>query len=222
MEEIWKEYKTYDRHGNINKDLRISNLGNAEGYYRGKKVEVEIKLDGRRTIANLPIYVLVDKLFRGKLPQGQVIHHGDFNKLNDSLDNLIRMTISRHMEIHNGDIGEKYKDNLDPQATLGMHWYNDGINNEMFRNDEEAAIKGFTPGRIGVVANQTAIDAMIKSNTGKHWYNNGKKNKRFYTDIEAFVYGYFFKGKTFSHRTVKEGYIPWNKKEKLVENNELA
>ena len=204
MEEIWKEYKTYDRHGNINKDLRISNLGNAEGYYRGKKVEVKVKLDGRRTIANLPIYILVDKLFRGELPTGYVVHHEDFNKLNDTLNNLVRITISRHMEIHNKDFGEKYKDNLDPQATLGMHWYNDGVTNKMFRNDEEAAIEGFKPGRIGLITNQTAINAMIKSNTGKHWYNDGKNNKRFYSEDEAIAAGYPNVGKKNKENNITE------------------
>lgn len=214
MEEIWKEYKTYNRYGNINKLIKVSNLGNATGYIKNKEVFVEIKKDGRRTIANIPIYILVDKLFNGPLPKGYIVHHKDHNKLNDNLDNLERLTISEHMKIHNYNLGTRYVNNLNPKATLGMHWFNNGKVNKMFKTETEAALKGFVLGRINVKPNKNALDKMHNMHKNTHWYNNGKNNKHFLSDEDAKKEGYV-RGKMFSHRHNKEGWVPWNKKNNI-------
>lgn len=36
----------------------------------------------------------------GKLPKGMVVHHKDFNPLNNSVENLVAVTIAEHMRIH--------------------------------------------------------------------------------------------------------------------------
>ena len=95
MKEEWKEYKTQRL------CFKVSNLGNVDG------AEVTIKKDGRRHVGNKPIYKLVDTLFRGDLPKGMIVHHIDFNKLNDSLDNLQRITRAEHAAIHGNNMSEE-------------------------------------------------------------------------------------------------------------------
>lgn len=36
----------------------------------------------------------------GKLPKGMVVHHKDFNPLNNDISNLVAVTIAEHMRIH--------------------------------------------------------------------------------------------------------------------------
>lgn len=42
----------------------------------------------------------------GPIPDGSVVHHKDRNTLNDSLDNLMVMTRSQHLEEHRSEIRE--------------------------------------------------------------------------------------------------------------------
>lgn len=102
-EEIWKEYKTYKTQKGCKtlcSFIKISDKGNVEIIqWNYKKKSVEIK-NGRRYVGSTPIFRLVDRIFRGTLPEGYDVHHKDFNKLNDSLDNLERLTNAKHAEIH--------------------------------------------------------------------------------------------------------------------------
>ena len=108
MEEIWKEYKVYSKSkagkSFIITDIEFSNLGNVRGklWNRKKFSEKLIKItkDGRKKLGQHCIYVYIDKVFRGDLPKGYVVHHKDLNKMNDCLDNLVRITVSEHMKIH--------------------------------------------------------------------------------------------------------------------------
>ena len=98
--EIWKEYRT------IRSYVKISNFGNVDVIkWNGKKAKTEnvVKIiKGRRCLGNnmYAIFRLVDFLFRGPLPEGYDVHHKDFNKLNDRLDNLERLTNAEHLSIH--------------------------------------------------------------------------------------------------------------------------
>ena len=103
MEEIWKEYKTFN-HGAISTDIEISNLGNVRGNkWHGRKFNDDILCiarRGRRCIGSQPIYILVYEIFNGKRPKGMSIHHIDGDKLNDRLDNLQLLTNAEHCAIH--------------------------------------------------------------------------------------------------------------------------
>lgn len=135
MEEIWKEYKT--RRSN----LLVSNLGNVKGIIDSKPVKITI-IDERRAVSKKwKIFKLVWIAFNGPIPAGHCIHHIDFNKLNDCLDNLQLMTISEHTILHN-----KFRHN-----TLNYTWYNNKENNRRFKTDIEAFVYGyFFKGRIGL------------------------------------------------------------------------
>lgn len=107
--EIWKRHTTYgsNRTGAtcIVSDFEISNWGNLKpgGIFNKKPAKIHILEDGRRSLSNNRkhcIFKYVDLLFNGPKPKGYVVHHIDFSKDNDRLDNLQRMTISHHMHIH--------------------------------------------------------------------------------------------------------------------------
>ena len=92
--------------------ILVSNLGDA--IYVGKNPRndssleegIKINEDNRRHIGKYLIYQLVAEAFcdkseasaKCKKPQA---HHIDFNKLNDRADNLIWLTPSQHLSIHN-------------------------------------------------------------------------------------------------------------------------
>lgn len=123
MKEIWKKYTQYrgNGKGTLVTDIEISNLGNVRGFlFDGHEfTNADIKIiDGRRCLGSTNmIFQLVDKLFRGLLPYGMIVHHKDMNKLNDCLDNLQRLTRAEHAKIHS----PKNK------ASSGFKWWNNGI-----------------------------------------------------------------------------------------------
>lgn len=135
MEEIWKEYKTRQS------DLLISNFGNVKGTMNKKSIKISI-INGRRCIrSKWKIFRLVWIAFNGPIPKGYCIHHIDFDKTNDRLDNLQLMTNSEHTILHN-----KFRHN-----TLNYTWYNNKENNRRFKSDIEAFVYGyFFKGRIGL------------------------------------------------------------------------
>lgn len=173
MNEEWKSLKRYKYCRGIKvlvTDLEISNFGNVRGSlfnsHPFNESFVTIK-NNRRCIGCYPIYRLEWELFNEPVPEGYAIHHVDFNKLNDRLDNLVCITIAKHAEIHclnrsketiskrsrsvkrawkNPEYRNKCLAGLNPYATTGMHWYNNGSIRKMFRNDEEAAEQGFVRG----------------------------------------------------------------------------
>lgn len=160
MEEIWKEYKTQrlSQHGMYYQvaDIEISNFGNVRGRlwrckpYTNDKITL---VKGRRCIGNSltnGIYKLVYQLFVGPIPKGYAVHHIDFNKLNDRLDNLMLMTKSEHMKLHSSERWkdesciEKMKLHLNPKGALGMFWFNNGIKETLAHECPE----GFVSGRL--------------------------------------------------------------------------
>lgn len=46
------------------------------------------------------LHVAMWKSLRGALPKGWVVHHKDFNHLNNSIDNLEAMDAKDHLELH--------------------------------------------------------------------------------------------------------------------------
>ena len=107
-EEIWINYKTTrtSQWGPeyVVSDIDVSNLGNVrvrKWLCKERKTEDVVKVhNGRKKVGKQLVYHLVDMLFRGPLPKGWVVHHKDLNPLNDSLDNLVRMTRSEHNALH--------------------------------------------------------------------------------------------------------------------------
>lgn len=96
MIEIWKPYKT------PRTNIEVSNLGNVRGTICSKPVKI-VLVNGRRCINNHhnKIFRLVWIAFNGPIPKDYCIHHIDFNKTNDRLDNLMFMTRSEHTKLHN-------------------------------------------------------------------------------------------------------------------------
>ena len=71
------------------------NKGNGKGWidngYR------KIKIDGK----NIKEHHVVWIKNNGDIPQGCVIHHKDFNRQNNSIENLELMSRSSHIRLHN-------------------------------------------------------------------------------------------------------------------------
>lgn len=112
MEEIWKEYKTYN--GNtVVTDIEVSNYGNVRGnIFNGRKFEKVEEVNGRMKIGDTGVYELVWKLFGGDKPKGYDIHHKDFNKLNDKIDNLECITRAEHTRIHSKNMSNITKQKI--------------------------------------------------------------------------------------------------------------
>lgn len=155
MEEIWKDYKTYSSNGKTLRTwIEISNLGNIRGHIYQYKEYDESKTitydnNGRKIFCGVPFYRVVDEIFRGKKPQGIDLHHKDFDKTNDSLDNIVRLTREEHMKIHSEgtnnhmhthDYSDKTRKKMSDsakKARLGTKCYTNGIINLRLKSDEE-------------------------------------------------------------------------------------
>ena len=153
MEEIWKDYKTYCRSGRLRTWIEISNLGNIKGHlFKFKEYNeseaVSYDSNGRKILCGYPFYRLVDEIFRGKKPKGIDLHHADFDKTNDSLDNILRLTRKEHMRIHgtgenNHMHTHEYSDETRKKmsesaraARTGTKCYTNGITNLRIKSDE--------------------------------------------------------------------------------------
>ena len=51
-----------------------------------------------------------------KIPKGYVIHHKDFNKLNNDISNLQLLTISEHVTLHNNNMSVETKQKISKKA----------------------------------------------------------------------------------------------------------
>lgn len=104
--EIWIPYISFSN--SINLKIRsfvyVSNLGHVKGYLWNFKPfsqdMIRIYKTGRTVISGTYLYKLVDEVFRGPLPSNVCVHHINENKLDDSLDNLERITKSEHSSEH--------------------------------------------------------------------------------------------------------------------------
>lgn len=73
-------------------------------YLKNRKIKqrinhkhIEILIDKKTTY----IHILLYENFIGEIPKGYVIHHKDFNPLNNNLDNLICISRGDHVALHN-------------------------------------------------------------------------------------------------------------------------
>lgn len=152
--EIWKHYTTYGSSCDgkthyIVTDFEISNFGNVKpgilfkipydgsiNIYRGRRC---VASNARTKYGGMVIYRLVYQLFVGPIPKGYVVHHKDHNKLNDKLDNLVLMTKSDHMRLHQTGSTNK--------AATGLKWINNGETEQYIKKDEPIP-EGWNPGRL--------------------------------------------------------------------------
>lgn len=65
---------------------------------RSKYLLVDLWKNGKRDVRS--VHVLVYEAFKGVVPDGQMIHHIDANKFNNSIDNLTTMTVLEHNRYH--------------------------------------------------------------------------------------------------------------------------
>ena len=108
MKEIWKKINGYDG------DYQVSNLGRVKSFKgcRGIKeiilqqlknsdgyLYVELSKNGKPK--SKKIHVLMFEVFNYKLKKGEVVHHKDRNKINNSFDNFKMMTNGDHIRLHN-------------------------------------------------------------------------------------------------------------------------
>lgn len=105
--EIWKDIKGYDG------DYQVSNLGRVKSFKQnkvnGKILNLYISNWGylfidlceNRKQERYLIHILLYEIFSDyKLKKNEIIHHKDKNKLNNDLNNLIKMTILEHKSLH--------------------------------------------------------------------------------------------------------------------------
>lgn len=104
--EIWKEIA--DTEGKF----YVSNKGRVKSYcgMKARILKPTITQKGYKRLQiikfgkklNKFIHTLVLETFKGQPPkQDMEIHHKDFNKLNNCIENLEYLTIKEHVEIHN-------------------------------------------------------------------------------------------------------------------------
>lgn len=179
--EVWMPYIRFKngKGPSLTTFIYVSNLGNVKGYlYNNRpftKEMIKINGDGRRCVGCKSIYIFVWELFVDVAPEGFVIHHTDFNKLNDRLDNLVCISKAEHNTIHWKGKHTKGSEIMN-QKNKGSVWYNDGNKNKRFKAEIEAFAFGyFNKGRLcspnkGRKFSETARKNM--SNAAKKRYNN--------------------------------------------------
>ena len=65
---------------------------------RSNYLLVDLWKDGERDVRS--VHILVYEAFVAPLKQGLCVHHIDHNKLNNSVDNLVAMTVADHNRLH--------------------------------------------------------------------------------------------------------------------------
>ena len=81
--------------GNLKKPTIVGTEGK-----NGTRKRIEIHYQGfRRSIVLARLVYMAGT--RKVIPRGYEIHHVDFDRYNDSFDNLIALTVQDHLKIHN-------------------------------------------------------------------------------------------------------------------------
>jgi hypothetical protein len=101
--ERWRVIKTFNNY-QVSSKGRVRRKGTKKilrhmshergGYYPF----VDLRQDGRRKCIN--IHVLVAEYFLGPRQYGYEIHHKDFVRFNNNIENLIYLTIKQHRKLH--------------------------------------------------------------------------------------------------------------------------
>lgn len=95
-----------NKNGDIySKDKICVNPSYGNYLVKGRKIKHRIKEDKHIEVViskkQTYIHILLYETFVGDIPKGYVIHHKDFNPLNNNIDNLVCVSRSEHMSIHN-------------------------------------------------------------------------------------------------------------------------
>lgn len=164
-------------------DLEVSNLGNVRGTLNGEPITIVKDENGRRRInsyGGLEVYLLVDKVFNGKKPHRTEIHHVDFDKGNDSLDNLIRLSRSQHTKIHMNNVTDEYRKTMS-EACMGEK---NGFYNHTHT--------------------EKTCKIISEANKGNILFNDGKSFKMFKSYEEAISQGYIYKGRKLGQNKIEQ------------------
>lgn len=94
---------------------------------------IDLWKDGKRDIRS--VHVLVYETFNGPLKDNEVVHHIDFNKFNNSLDNLKKMTIAEHNLLHFKD-KEPWNKGIHPDKRIYQKMWNTRGKSLKIRNDK--------------------------------------------------------------------------------------
>ena len=126
-----------------------------------------------------------------------VIHHIDENPLNNSLSNLVFLTKSKHISLHNK--GKKLSEETKRKVSIN-HFDFSGKNNPMFgrTHSEEAkkkislknkgklhseeAKKKMSIAKKGVIISEITKQKISEKIKGRIWVNNGIENKMVFSD----------------------------------------
>ena len=81
--------------------------------YRGKKVKGK-RIDEQRFI--------MEQILGRKLERYEIVHHKDGNKLNNTPDNLVVMTLKEHTRLHMAGIAKSEESKRKEAATMHQHW----------------------------------------------------------------------------------------------------
>ena len=191
MKEIWLSYKTY-RRGYLYTDLEISNFGNVRGHwFKHKKFdESMIKIiNGRRYLGSThKIFHLVWNVFVGECKKGYVIHHKDFNKLNDRLDNLEMITISEHMTIHYNE-RLKNRNKLTSEGIILSEETRNKMSDSQKKRNQLSPTSVETRIKISNSMKGKKNGLGNKGPKGKHRYNNGEIEIYAYECPDGFIPG---------------------------------
>lgn len=103
-DEIWKAIPEHDgyevsNYSRIKKDGELVELKDER-----RNNHLSIRIKSKR----YSVYVLAWEAFNGPIPKGYVIHHIDFNPLNNYIGNMVVMTRAEHVKLHRqGKMGDE-------------------------------------------------------------------------------------------------------------------
>lgn len=104
-------------------DPKTAIITNKDGVIQKTRIK-----DGRTVFKSCPVYCIMMHTHKG-YKKRMSIHHKDFNKLNDTLENLQYVTAKEHIQIHlEHDLREKLKEAYvgEGNPVFGKHWkYNE-------------------------------------------------------------------------------------------------
>lgn len=85
----------------------------------GKYTISKHKHTGHLYVNGIALHRLVYEKHYGKIPKGMIVHHIDFNKENNDIDNLELMTIDEHNKIHHKGLDFKLESRLKESRNKG-------------------------------------------------------------------------------------------------------
>lgn len=131
----------------------------------------------------------VYEYYKGEIPKGMVVHHIDFNPLNNEIDNLALVSRAEHMRIHDefGKYREKHPEHLSKIGFSRKNWHERRISFEKELQKERRICiecgKEFIP--------QSKTQKYCSPSCYKHWQNHAECNN---VEFECAVCGKKFVG----------------------------